>query len=197
MNIEYEATFWPIDKNDARARLKAAGAVLVKPKFLQKRKVFNMPEGHKVKGGWLRVRDESDKITLSLKIVDGDKIENQKEICLKVDSFDEAVELLKTVGCEEKAYQETKREIWHLDGVEVTIDEWPFLEPFVEVEGKSEEVVKAVSEKLGFDWNAALFCSIDVLYSKKYGLDTKVFTDLAPLIVFEMENPFVKFLENK
>ena len=197
MNIEYEATFWPINKDEARIKLKVAGATLVKPEFFQKRKVFNMPEGHKVKGGWLRVRDESDKITLSLKIVDGDKIENQKEICLKIDNFDGAVELLKTVGCEEKAYQETLREKWELDGVEITIDTWPFLEPFVEVEGKSEVEVKAVSEKLGFDWSQALFCSIDVLYSKKYGLDTKFFTDLAPLIVFEMENPFLNFQKNK
>jgi len=190
MDIEYEATFWPINKDEIRGKLKAIGATLVKPEFLQKRKVFNMPEGHKIKGGWLRIRDESDKITMSLKVVDGDHIENQKEICLEIDNFDGAVELLKTVGCEEKAYQETLREKWSLDEVEVTIDTWPFLEPFVEVEGKSEIDVKAVSEKLGFDWNNALFCSIDVLYSKKYGLDTKVFTDLAPLIVFEMENPF-------
>lgn len=192
MNIEYEATFWPINKEDARGRLKAAGAILDRPEFLQKRKVFNMPEGHKIKGGWLRVRDEGDQITLSLKIVDGDRIENQKEICLKVDSFDEAVELLKTVGCEEKAYQETKREIWRLDGIEVTIDEWPFLEPFIEVEGKSETEVKAVSDKLGFDWGQALFCSINTLYSKKYNLPEAVFTDITPLIIFEMENPFLK-----
>lgn len=192
MNIEYEATFWPINKTEARAKLQSVGAVLIKPEFLQKRKVFNLPKGHEIKGGWLRVRDEGDKITMSLKIVDGDRIENQKEICLKVDDFGEAVELLKTVGCEEKAYQETRREKWEIDGVEVTIDEWPFLEPFVEVEGKSEEVVRAVSEKLGFDWGQALFCSIDVLYSKKYGLDKIVFTDKAPLILFDMENPFLK-----
>lgn len=193
MNIEYEATFWPIIKEEVRAKLKAAGATLVKPEFLQKRKVFNMPKGHKIKGGWMRVRDEGDKITLSLKIVDGEKIENQKEICLKVDSFDEAVELLKTVGCEEKAYQETLREIWRLDGVEITIDEWPFLEPLVEVEGKSEAEVKAVSEKLAFDWNQALFCSTNTIYSKKYNLPEMVFTDITPLIVFDMENPFLKF----
>jgi hypothetical protein len=31
------------------------------------------------------------------------------------------------------------------------IDEWPFLEPFIEVEGGSELGVRQVSEKLGFD----------------------------------------------
>lgn len=191
MKIEYEATFWPINKNDVRVRLKAAEAKLVRPEFMQKRKVFDLPTGHKIKGGWLRVRDEGDKITLSLKIVNGDKIEDQKELCLKVDNFNEAVELLKFIGCDEKAYQETLREIWHLEGVEVTIDTWPFLEPLVEVEGKSKTEVKAVSGKLGFDWSQALFCSTDTIYSKKYNLPEKVFNMLTPLIIFDMENPFL------
>jgi len=195
MQIEYEATFWPVNKDDVREKLRAAGATLVKPEFLQKRKVFNLPKGHEIKGGWLRVRDEGDKITMSLKVVDGDKIENQKELCLKVDSFEEAVDFLKSVGCEEKAYQETKREKWELEGVEITIDEWPFLEPFVEVEGKSEAVVKAVSDKIGFDWHQATFCSTNTLYTKKYNLPEMVFTDISPLIIFDMENPFLKFLK--
>ncbi|HBR80333.1 MAG: hypothetical protein UX09_C0004G0002 [Candidatus Uhrbacteria bacterium GW2011_GWE2_45_35] len=190
MNIEYEATFWPINKDEIRARLKAVHAELVRSEFLQKRKVFNMPEGHKIKGGWMRVRDEGDKVTLSLKIVDGEKTEDQKELCLKVDNFDQAVDLLKTVGCEEKAYQETRREIWKLDSVEVTIDEWPFLEPLVEVEGSSEESVRAVSEKLDFDWSQACFCSIDTIYAKKYGISNDTFNNHSPLIIFEMDNPF-------
>jgi len=194
MNIEYEATFWPVLKDEIRSRLKAAGAELIRSEFLQKRKVFNLPTGHEIKGGWLRVRDEGDKITMSLKIVDGNKIEDQKETCLVVNDFDEAVIFLESIGAEEKAYQETKREIWHLDGVEVTIDEWPFLEPLVEIEGSSEAVVKTVSDKLSFNWFEVLFCSADVLYSKKYGFDINVFNNMTPLIKFDMENPFSDYV---
>lgn len=193
MNIEYEATFWPIEKAEARTKLKAAGATLVKSEFMQKRKVFNLPTGHEINGGWLRVRDEGDKITMSLKVVDGENIENQKEICLKIDNFDNGVDFLKSIGAKEKAYQETLREIWRLDGVEVTIDEWPFLEPLIEVEGNSGSEVRTVSEKLGFDWSKALFCSTNTIYSKKYNLPEMVFTDITPLIVFDTENPFLKF----
>lgn len=80
--IEYEATFINIDKAAMRNVLRKAGATLVRPECLQTRAVFHLPKGHKMKGGWLRVRDEGDKITMSLKVVDGDKIENQKEVCL-------------------------------------------------------------------------------------------------------------------
>lgn len=191
MNIEYEATFPDVDKREVREQLLAVGATLVKPEFLQKRVVFNMPKGHEIPGGWVRVRDEGDRITMSLKVVDGERIENQKEICLKVDSFDEGVNLLLSLGCVKKSYQETRRELWTLDDTEVTIDEWPFLHPFVEVEGKSEATVRAVSEKLGFDYFQALFGAVDILYIRQYPYLTKKRINLAPRIVFEGENPFL------
>ena len=191
MEIEYEATFENIDKNLIREKLKKINAVLVKKEFLQRRAVFNLPFGHEIKGSWLRVRDEQDKITLSLKVVDGDKIENQKEICLNVDNFENAVNLLETIGCRKKAFQESKREKWRLDNVEITLDEWPFLEPYVEVEGKNEKEVKEVSEKLGFDYKKALFCAVDTLCSRKYKFNKEV-VNKTPEILFNMKNPFKK-----
>ena len=121
-----------------------------------------------------------------------DGIESQKELLFKVDDFDKAMELLSTIGCKQKSYQETRRELWNLDDVEITIDEWPFLEPFIEVEGTSEKKVKAVSEKLGFNYKNALFCAVGTLYSKKYGFDEDIINNKTPKIIFDMENPFVK-----
>jgi adenylate cyclase, class 2 len=192
MQIEYEATFPNIDKNMVRAKLKELGAELVRPEYMQKRVVFNLPTGIDIKGGWCRVRDEGDKITLSLKVVYGEGIESQKEVLLKVDNFEHAEELLTLLGCAKKAYQENKRELWKLDGVEITIDEWPFLEPFVEVEGSSEAEVIEASAKLGFDYATAMFCSVTILYSRKYNLPEAAINNDIPRIVFDMINPFVK-----
>lgn len=191
MKIEYEATYININKDDIRKKLKESGASLVKPEFLQKRIPFELPLEKRSISKWLRVRDEGDQITLSLKEVDGNKIENQKEICLKIDSFDEAVELLKLIGCEPKSYQENKRELWKLDNVEITIDEWPFLEPHVEVEGNSEEDVKKVSKKIGFDYSKALFSSITTLYKLKYNISDEEINK-TPKIIFNMKNPFLR-----
>ncbi len=192
MNIEYEATFPDVDKREVRERLLSAGATLAKPEFLQKRVVFNLPKGHEISGGWMRVRDEGDQITMSLKVVDGEHIENQKETCLVIDNFDEGVNLLLALGCEKKSYQETRRELWTLDGTEVTIDEWPFLRPFVEVEGKSEASVRQVAEKIGFDYREALFGAVDVLYLRQYPQLNFDRINQAPLIVFDGENPFAE-----
>jgi len=191
MDIEYEATYENINKDDIRGKLIKLGAKLIKPEFMQKRIVFNLPKGHDIENAWLRIRDEGDKVTMSLKVLDGDKIYNQKETMLEVDNFKEAEKFLTLIGCKKKAFQESKRELWNLDGVEVTIDEWPFLEPFVEVEGKSEKDVEKISNKLGFNYSEALFCSVDILYNRKYGIDLDKINYDTPLISFDIKNPFI------
>lgn len=198
MQTEYEATFINIDKDEVRERLKKVGAILVKPEVLMKRYTFNLPEGQDKQHAWARVRDEGDKITMSFKIVnDGGtgRIDEQKEICLKIDNFGNGVEFLKELGCKEKAYQESKREIWQIGETEICIDEWPFLEPFVEVEGPNEQEVKEVSAQLGFDYTKAIFCAVGAIYAKKYvkyGFSEKMINNAIPRIVFDMENPFIK-----
>ncbi len=191
MEIEYEATFLDIDKDEIRERLKKSEAKLIKPEFLQKRVVFNLPGKSKL-GSWLRVRDEKDRITMSFKSIVGNKIESQKEINLTIDDFNKGVDFLETLGCQKKSYQETKREIWILNNVEICIDEWPFLDPFVEIEGKSEEEVKAVSEKIGFDYSKAWFCATGLIYSKKYNIPVEIIDNEISKITFDMENPFLK-----
>jgi len=192
MQIEYEATFPNINKNEIRNKLKKIKAKLIKPEFTQKRTTFNLPKGHGKNGAWLRVRDEGDKITLTYKKIDGNKIENQKEINLEVDSYNDAVKLLSIIGCRKKSYQETKRELWSLDGVEIAIDEWPYLEPLVEVEGNSEAEVEKICGLIGLDYNKALFCCVTTLYNNKYGVSEEVINNKTPRITFKDKNPFIK-----
>lgn len=192
MQIEYEATYININKDEIREKLKNAGASLIRPEFLQKRVTFNLPAGHEIKGGWIRVRDEGDKTTMTLKIIDGDKIQDQKEVNLKINNFGEGVEFLGRIGARKKAYQETKRELWVIDGVEITIDTWPFLEPIIEIEGKSEEDVKKVSAQLGLNYKEALFCPIGKIYEMKYGIPERIINNQIPEIIFEGKNPFEK-----
>ncbi len=192
LNIEYEATFCDIDLYGIREKIKNLNGKLLKPMFNQKRTVFNFPEGHEIKGGYLRVRDESDKITMTLKIMESNSsIEGQKEIEIIVDSYENAVNFLKTIGAREKAVQETKRDLWELDGVYLMIDLWPFLNPLIEIEGRNEADVKKVAERLEFNWNDAIFDSIDSVYSKKYNISIDRINNKTPRIMFDMKNPFI------
>lgn len=129
-------------------------------------------------------------------IKDNNKIDDQKEISLIIDDFGKGVEFLEVIGCKKKSYQETKREIWKLDDTEICIDQQPFLEPFVEIEGKSEKETKAVAEKLGFDYSKAWFCATGLIYSRKYDISVEIVNNEIPKITFDMENPFLK-IKNK
>ena len=198
MDIEWEAKFLNVDKDKLRKKLQKLGAKLTKSVQLYKRAVFFLPKGNEVKGGWLRVRDEADKVTMSLKVVTNGKVEMQKEVMVVVDDYDNARKLLSEIGCVEKAYQETKREVWQFKDVEITIDEWPYLEPYAEVEGNSEEAIKNASLLLGFDYSQAVFGSADQVISKKYGISEDAINNEIPRITFAGKNPYLNWkVKNK
>ena len=191
MHNEWEVKFLNIDKASLRKRLSDVGAVLVKPETLYKRSVYFLPSGHEIEGGWVRVRDEGDKITMSLKVVNNGNVEDQKEVQLTVDNYDEAKNFLSMTGFVEKAYQETLRELWKHDNCEITLDEWPYLEPYVEIEGVSKEVIQKMSVLLGFDYAVGIFGSADQIISKKYGVSEEIINDKISRIVFNEPNPYL------
>lgn len=66
MQIEIEAKFLDIDKEKINKLLIDSGAVLVHKECLMRRKNFDYPDARLEKiGGWIRVRDEGDKVTLA------------------------------------------------------------------------------------------------------------------------------------
>jgi len=169
METEIEAKFPDIDAEVLRLKLKKNGAILEHPEILMRRKTFDDPDRRLSKiGGWIRVRDESNKVTLSYKQLNDRSLHGTKEISIVVNNFDSACQFLKAIGLVEKSYQETKREKWIYKGVEVTIDTWPWVPTFVELEGPTEELVKEVAKDLGLDWNKAMHGSVENIYQMHY-----------------------------
>lgn len=83
-----------------------------------------------------------------------------------------------------KAFQENMREVWERAGIEITIDTWPGLKPFIEIEGLSETAVRETSQELGFNFTDAVFGSIDLVYEKEIGIPAATIIQL-PEITFE------------
>lgn len=169
MKTEFEAKFLNVDPKDVRQRLEKAQARLIRAEYFQKRVNFHLPKEKRSNDAWLRIRDDGQKTTLALKMIKGSSIEDQKEIEFNISSFDDAKELLQLIGCEAKAMQESKRELWKLGDVEMTIDIWPGLNPFIEIEGTSEKEVKDAATLLSFDFTKAIFSSVGRVYKIEYG----------------------------
>ena len=196
MNIELEAKWLEIDHDEFREKLKAIGAELVAPKRQMIRAVFDFPDKRLSKiRGWVRVRAEGDRITISYKQNDTNKLDGTKEVCLVVDNFDSAIELLKSIGLQQKSFQETKRESWKLDGVEIDLDEWPWLPPFIEIEAPNEEKLNNVVAKLGLSFDNAMYGSADHVYAKYYDVTTDD-VNLWPEIKFSETPEWLKPAKN-
>lgn len=169
METELEAKFTDINPDEIRRKLKTIGAKLVYPERMMKRKVFDFPDRRLEKAGaWIRVRDEGDKITLSYKRLIDRTLYGTKEITVEVNDFDAVCNILLTIGLRDKAYQETKREKWDYDGTEITIDTWPWIPTFVEIEADDENKIKSAAEKLNLDWSRVLHGSVEIAYQKYF-----------------------------
>lgn len=185
MNNEIEAKYLDIDKTDIRKKLKASGAQLLQAEVKMRRTIFDTGPNT-----YARVRDEGDKIVMTYKnYIDDNSILGCKEINLTVNDYDGAVKFLKACGLEMKANQETLRETWTLDNVDITIDTWPWIPTYIEIEGNTEEEVWAVADKLGFKKEDAEFGAVDKIYQHYYGIDMDIINLYTPIINFEMEPP--------
>ena len=167
MKTEYEAKFLNVNIEAVRNRLKELGAELEKPMRLMRRVTIDNVEMKK-KNAFVRVRDEGDRTTVTYKQFDALSADGAKEHEVVVNDFEEAVALLAAAGLPQGSFQESKRETWKHGDVEVMIDEWPWLSPYIEVESTSVEQVKDFSEKLGFNWDDAVFGDVMAAYRAEY-----------------------------
>lgn len=167
MNTEIEAKFLNVDFEQVRAKLRELGGVCAQPMRLMRRVLIEPPH-LAAKNSFLRVRDEGDKVTLTYKQFDTVSLTGAKEIEVTVNSFDDTIALLAQAGLECKALQESKRETWHLGDVEVVLDEWPWIKPYIEIEGPGEDHVKDTAARLGFEWSNAVFGQVTEVYQAQY-----------------------------
>lgn len=167
MNTEIEVKFLHVNHEEVRAKLREAGAVCEKPMRLMRRVTFDSA-AMKAKNGWIRVRDEGDKITIGYKQTDSLDIDGTKEIETVVGDFDAAVAIFKQLEIDGGSFQESKRESWRFGEVQIELDEWPWLDTFIEIEAPSEKQVGDVAAKLGFDMKNAVSGDVMVAYRDQY-----------------------------
>lgn len=170
MQTEIEAKFLDVDHNYFRTKLKELGAICDQPLRLMRRKNFDYVDNRLEKEftGWVRVRDEGDKITLAYKQLNDRSMHGTKEISIVVSSFDDTCKLLESIGLEAKSYQETKRESWKLNDVEIELDEWPWIPPFMEIEAPGEDKLRETANKLGLQIDKAVHGSVEIAYQAVY-----------------------------
>lgn len=168
VKTEIEAKFIELP-GDIRERLVRAGATCVKEERIMRRRNFDTPDRRLLQtNGWIRVRDEGGKITMSYKQMQDRTLTGTKEVNVTVNSFDETCHFLETVGFASYTYQETKRESWKLGETEIEIDTWPWVPSFLEIEAPNEHELWEVVDKLALNKEQATFGSVEIVYQHYY-----------------------------
>lgn len=168
MQSEIEVKFLAIDHEDIRARLKKLGGVCEQPMRLMRRAIIDNEYMKTGKDAFLRIRDEGDKVTMTYKQFDELSVDGANEIEVVVSDFDAAVAILEHCGMPYRSIQESKRETWRLGSVEIVLDEWPWLKPYIEIEGESEADLREVAQKIGLNWSDAVFGDVMAAYRAEY-----------------------------
>lgn len=169
MAKEREVTILNIKEEDLIKKLLDNGAVF-KDEFLQRRYTYDFTPA--LKNKWIRLRTNGKKTTLTIKeIKDKKAIDGTEELEVLVGDFDIMNKILKELGYVYRNYQENYRKIYMIDEVEVSIDSWPMIPTYAEIEGKSNEAVISVLNKLGYSLDEATTLDVTSIYNEVYGID--------------------------
>lgn len=192
MDTEFEAKFYPVDKEKYRQKLRLIGAKLIIPE----RKMIRIVGDRWVnpafkKNDYIRVRNEGNLVRLSYKTTadENGKLTDQKEIDVEVSDFDKTVEILKLAGIKFNRIQETLREEWEYKGAQITIDTWPGLLPYTEVETDGEDKVKMLALELELNWEKRIITAAPEIFVRVYQINLEEVLEKLSDIRFE-NNPF-------
>ncbi|MEV8609491.1 CYTH domain-containing protein [Amycolatopsis sp. NPDC051373] len=148
MPIEHEAKILDIDPQATAALILEKGGTQVSDTRLMRRHVYDITPGNQSK--WIRLRDTGSETTLCVKEIRSDAIDGTYEVEVTVSDFTSTNELLGLLGFTPKSYQENRRTSFELDGVQLEIDEWPRIPPYLEIEASSATDVVRTAGLLGY-----------------------------------------------
>lgn len=184
MAKEFEIKFLNVSKDTVRELLLQNELTCTQQEFLMKRKTFHPLQTDK--NEWFRIRKEYSKTTMTYKCIHASDIDGVEEHEVNVSDFDVAAEILMKTGLKNTSTQENLREVWKNHEIEVCIDTWPGLNPYIEIEGTTPEIVRGYTERLGFVFEDGLFGGSEVVYEKELGIPSDI---LIKLPVISFDNP--------
>lgn len=144
-----------------------------------RRWIFNISKS-KNHDEFIRVRTDGKTTTLTYKYRDysghSHGLKNTEEIEVGVDDCGSIVSIMSKLF-KDCLYQENVRKIYRYKGAEVTVNYWPRIPPVMEIEGKTEAIVKGVFAELNVGGVMIGNVSYDKVY-RRYGIDLSKIREL-------------------
>lgn len=185
MKTEIEARLLNCDIKSIIKKLKENNATFVGD-WLQLRYCYDFNPVRD--NSWIRLRTNGKETTLTIKEVGSAKIDGTKEAEIIVSDFQTTDEILNKLGYIARSKQENRRIQFKLDGVEIDIDFWPMLTPYIEFEAESEGDIKNICKKLDIHYDKLTSLDVQSIYLEN-GIDLMKF----PIIELEEDKKELKF----
>jgi len=168
-HLEIEASFDDIDESKIKKLIKENGGRLINKKRIMPIKRYYVPSR---KGDYfIRIRDEGDKITMTIKEWKNKKDKYPVEREVIIDSIEEGDAILKFFGCKKLYDLEKIRETWEVGGCkEVVFDSYPGLPTYMEIDCHTVPQLKKAANMLGYTMNDASKLRVNDKYRLLYGI---------------------------
>lgn len=167
---EIEVRFLEVDKESLVRKLIELGAEDLGESVLEEMIFYDAdrkwPDEHK----FIRLRKIGDVTKLTYKHNLEQTIDSATEIEVEVSDIHKAEALLVKTGLIAFRHQQKKRHSFNIGGVTIDIDTWPRIPTYVELEGPSEEALRDMAKKLGFDWKEAVFDDARLIIENRYNI---------------------------
>ena len=145
MNEELELRILDVNINEVIEKLESINAKKV-GSWYYKRYIYDTKPYDNNK--WIRLRTNGIETTLTYKEYNNESIDGVKELEIVVSNLDNTIKMLEVLGYMPRSIQENKRIRYMYEGVEIDIDTWPHLTPYIEVEGSTKEEVEKIIDIL-------------------------------------------------
>lgn len=129
---------------------------------------------------WIRLRKDNDKTELTVKHIyekSDENIQKVMEYEINVSDFDETNKLLNSIGIVRRNYQEKIRHSFVYKSASIEIDEWPLINPYLEIECDDQDVIKELISLLEFEEKDVVSMNTTQVY-KENNIDILKMSDL-------------------
>ncbi|MGN1208073.1 MAG: class IV adenylate cyclase [Christensenellales bacterium] len=169
MKIENEITVLNINKEEFIKMILIAGGKEITPELKQVRCVYDF--NPKQENKWIRLRTNGQKTSLTIKEINNNSKLGAKELEIEVSDFEETNRILNQLGYTYRNRQENYRHVFSLDGVEISIDTWPRIDPYAEIEAETQEDIDRILNKLNIPKEKITKLDVCSIYKDIYNID--------------------------
>ena len=165
--LETEIKFYVRDLDRVKSRLEELNARRIQERILETNIRFDLPGAPlRAEGRVLRLRqDASAKLTYKSASTNEQGVLSREEIEFGVEEFEKAKRFLEALGYQKLVYYEKYRTTYEWNDAFIMLDELPY-GSFVEIEGGTVDVIRAIADQLNLKWETAIGTSYNALLER-------------------------------